>query len=357
MLIKYASDNPLSLKDLVPSKILIVQTAFIGDVVLITPLIRESAKLFPHALIDVMIIPSTAPLLANNPYINELIVYDKRVKGEFIKIVKILRQNNYDIAITPHSSTRTAILLLFARIKIRIGYNRWFARHFLTHRKCHAMKLNHIPHKIEKLLNLLSLFTNKRLNMQTELYPSTNDFDYADKQLANNTQKRKIILIAPGSVWDTKRWDDSHFVTLIDSLLENDFFIILSGSPSEQMLCDSIVNRLEKKEDGNIINISGKTTLLETAALMKSCDLVICNDSGTLHMANAMQVKVFAFFGPTVQRFGYYPFREGDFVFEIDLTCRPCGGHGGKSCPLKHHNCMKNIEPNVVLQKVLESFS
>ena len=352
-MIKYQSDSPLSLENEKPKRILIVQTAFIGDVVLITALIRESALLFPEAQIDVLLIPSTAALLKNNPHINQLIVYDKKKKNLFFSIVGLLKSRHYDLALIPHSSARTAIILWLAGIKVRIGYNRWFARHLLTHRLNHRVDPTRKAHKIEKLLNLLSLFTKEKLNMDTELYPDVKDYQFSDSILSQNTDNRKVVLIAPGSVWATKRWNKNYYTEVCKTFQDNGLFVILSGSKSEETLCQEIMEKCSNKESASIINICGKSTLLQTAAIIKKCDLVLCNDSGTLHIANAMKTTVFAIFGPTVRGFGYYPFREGDHVFEVNLPCRPCGGHGHHACPLKHHRCMNDIKPEMICDKIL----
>jgi heptosyltransferase-2 len=117
-------------------------------------------------------------------------------------------------------------------------------------------------------------------------------------------------------------------------------------------LCD----RIEQKLNTNLVNLAGKTSLLEAAAIIKECDLMVCNDSGTMHIANAVQTDVFAFFGPTVERFGFAPFRPQDKIFQIDLECRPCTSHGGKKCPLGHFHCMLRIDPDVVFRQICKKF-
>ncbi len=333
------------------NKILIVQTAFVGDVVLITSLIRETKNLFPSSVLDVMVIPQTAPLLENNPHIRKVLIFSKQSHLNFFQIVKCIKSEKYDLAITPHSSTRTALILYFSEIPNRIGYNRWFSRHFLT------LKVPHLKntHKINKLLHLLSPFTPNKLSMETELFPSLQDKEQAEKILQVFTEEQSKILIAPGSVWTTKCWKAEYYAELLEQLLKYDYQVILSGSKKEKELCESIVKRISNIYNKNLINICGQTTLLETAEIISRCQLVICNDSGTLHIANAMKTRVYAFFGPTVQSIGYYPYRENDFVFEIDLPCRPCGSHGSQQCPLKHHRCMTDIKPSIVLEKVLET--
>ncbi|MEN8194019.1 MAG: lipopolysaccharide heptosyltransferase II [Bacteroidota bacterium] len=330
-----------------PNRILIVQTAFIGDVILITPLIRGIKELYPKVILDVMVIPQTAGVLNNNPNINDVVLFDKRKNKivSFFKTLLLLRNRRYDIAITPHSSITTALLLKYAKIKMRIGFDRWSAAKYLTDKVPHPEGV----HKTIKILSLLSVFSDKDFSSQTELFPTENMLSKADdllKGLKANT--KKIIAIAPGSVWFTKRWPIEHYKKLTQKLLDNSYGIILIGSEDEKEICAQI------ESHQYLINLAGSLPLLESAAVIKKCDLIICNDSGALHIANAVQTDIIAFFGPTVQSVGYFPFRENDFVFEREMDCRPCGSHGGNSCHLKHHNCMKLIEPEIVLEKIIE---
>ncbi len=333
-----------------PKKILIVQTAFIGDVIIITPLIKAVKKLYSNALLDVMVIPQTAGVLEHNPNINEIILFDKRKNKiiSFIKTLLLLKKNKYDVAITPHSSVTTALLLKYAKIKIRVGYDRWSAAKHLTHKVPHPDGI----HKTVKNLSLLSLFTEKVFSNQTELFPTITMIEKANNLLSEiKTNSNKSVAIAPGSVWFTKKWPTEYYKILAEQLVENNFGVVLIGSKDEKEICDKVL------PTKNGINLAGDLSLLESAAVIKKCDLMICNDSGALHIANAMQTDVFAFFGPTVQSIGYFPFRKNDFVFERDMECRPCGSHGGKSCHLEHHECMKKITPKIVLAKVLDNFS
>ena len=332
-----------------PKKILVVQTAFIGDVILITPLLKAIKKLYPIALLDVMVIPQTSGVLQNNPNINKIILFDKRKNKiiSFIKTLLLIKKNKYDIVITPHSSVTTAMLLKHANIKIRIGYDRWSAAKYLTHKVPHPENI----HKTIKNLSLLSVLSDKIFSNQTELFPSEEMTKNADNLIARiKNNSKKLIAIAPGSVWFTKKWPTEHYKTLAEKLAENNFGIVLIGSNNEEDICNEVL------PNKNAVNLAGKLSLLESAAVISMCDLMICNDSGALHIANAMQTDVFAFFGPTVKSIGYFPFRKEDFVFELEMDCRPCGSHGSNNCPLKHHNCMKNIYPDKVYKTVLNKF-
>ena len=330
-------------------RILLIQTAFIGDVVLITPVIREIKNIFPNSLLDVMVIPQASGLLENNPHINSIIKFDKRNSKfrAFTSALKLFGQNKYDIAISPHSSLTTALLMFIARIPVRVGFARWSSQYLLTHKPLHLKgKL-----KIEKNLNLLTAFIERKFSIQTELYPTELMYKKAEKiilRLKNNS--KKIIALAPGSNWFTKRWPQLYYKELVNKLSENGYGTIFIGSAEEREICEEI------RPKTNSVNLAGELSLLESAAVISKCDLIVCNDSGAMHLANAVKTDVFVFFGPTVQKIGYSPIGENDIVFEKDLDCRPCSSHGTKKCPLEHFNCMHLITSDLVLNKIEEKF-
>ena len=331
-----------------PQNILIVQTAFIGDVILITPLIRATAELYPQAKIDVMVVSEAVILLKNNPYVKEIIIDEKRknIILSTLQLIKRIKSKHYDLAISPHSSFRTHLILYLSKIPERIGFNRGSAKWMLTKRIEHPVG----PHKIVKNLGLLKLLSDREFDLQTELFPSEKDKQKAE-ELLKPLSGKTLIAIASGSIWKTKCWELNSYISLCRKLLDSGYGIVLIGGESDKFLCEEIENAIPE-DNANLINLAGVTNLLESAAVIKNCSLMICNDSGAMHIANAMQTRVFAFFGPTVQRFGYYPYRQGDRVFEVDLECRPCGSHGSKKCPQKHHNCMQKIEVEPVFAAV-----
>jgi len=332
------------------SKILIIQTAFIGDVILITPLIRAARQLFPQAQIDVLVIPQTAGVLTNNPHLNHIYTFDKRGNKAiaFWRTARLLRQQRYDLAISPHSSMTTSWLMRAANIPNRLGYDRWRQAKSLTMKVPHSAR----ELKVEKNLHLLSALSDKVFDRQTELFPGEEERKKADLLLRGLKKNgRRLVALAPGSVWNTKRWPADHYVQLAGGLAQNNIDIVFVGAPDEKALCDEIIAQSGIKA----ANLAGQTNLMESAAVAANCDLMICNDSGALHIANAMQTDVFAFFGPTVKKLGYYPFRENDRVFEISgLECRPCGSHGHDKCPLGHFRCMLDLKPEPVLKAALK---
>lgn len=335
--------------------ILIVQTAFIGDVILITPLIRAVHRLYPNASIDVLVVPAAVKLLENNPYIRTVIPFAKRSNAiiTMFRMVNLLRKNKYSLVISPHSSARTHLLLWLSGIPRRIGFDRSLFPQLLTDKIKHPDNM----HKISKNLKLLKLLSPLEFHMQTELYPSAADIAKAGTMLSSLPGKISIA-IAPGSIWATKCWQLDSFTELSKGLIVRDYNIVLIGAEADKQKCDYIETAIRQEtQSAAVLNLAGLTNLLESAAVIARCQLMICNDSGALHIANAMQTRVYAIFGPTVQRIGYYPYRSGDKVFEVELSCRPCGSHGGNTCPLKHHNCMKMVSVEQVLSAVVTSLS
>jgi heptosyltransferase-2 len=323
-------------------RILLIQTAFIGDVILITPLIRAIKKVFPDSELDVLLTPATQDILLNNPNIHEILVFDKRnhKSTAFWKTLRALREKRYDIAISPHSSLTSAHLMYLSGIPERIGFDRGMARIYLTNKVPHLKNIL----KIQKNLHLMKVFTNEEFSIQTELFPSK-EMDAKATALLSDLRKNgrgKIIAMAPGSIWQTKCWLEEYYAKLANLFVESGFPIVLIGGKEDYSLCERILPH------HSVINLAGRTSILESAAVLKQCKLLVCNDSGAMHIANAVKTDVYAFFGPTVREFGYFPFRPNDHVFEVDLSCRPCGSHGGKKCPLGHHNCMKLITPEIV---------
>lgn len=330
-------------------RILVVQTAFIGDVILITPLIKATKELYPEAVIDALVVPAASKLLQNNPHLHRVLSYPKRLSPlkSMLQVVAMLKKERYDLAISPHSSARTHLLLYLSRIPIRVGFDRGNLPFLLTLKTPHPRGI----HKIAKNLSLLKLLSNREFSMQSELFPGAEDYLKA-KELLQPLINKRIIALAPGSVWATKCWPLEYYTQLALGLLQQGFALVLIGGREDKPRCDELQNKLNHQ---NLLNLAGTTDLLQSAAIIQACEAMICNDSGALHLANAMQTRVFAFFGPTVQRIGYYPFREGDKVFETELPCRPCSSHGPQKCPLKHHNCMRLINPEQVLTTILDT--
>lgn len=330
-------------------RILVVQTAFLGDAILITPLVKALKQTYPESCLDVLVIPETAFVFKNNPNVNDVITYDKRKFFKriirIIPILSILKANKYDLAVSAQLSITTSVILLLAGIVNRLGFPR---------QKLMSMTVK-LPKGlpiVKRYLYLMTALTNNSFSSQTELFWDKHTDDIVN-ELAGSylTDMQTVIGIAPGSVWPTKRWPPEFFSELIALLHQENIKCVLIGGPDDGELCQKIA------DDSGVhpLNLAGQLTVLGSAALVSKLKLIVTNDSAPLHFANAVQTDVIAIFGPTVRSFGFYPFRDNDKVLEVGLKCRPCGKHGGKRCPQKHFSCMKSITPDMVLKEVLDS--
>jgi heptosyltransferase-2 len=281
--------------------------------------------------------------------VHKVITYDKRNAlnrvFRFIPLIARLRRNNYDLVVSAQLSLTTSLILLFAGIRNRLGFPR---------QRLMTISVN-LPKGlpvVKRYLYLMNALTSANFSHQTELFWDE-DTELKVKELAGNyiTDNRQVVGIAPGSIWSTKRWLPEYFSELIAKLHNENIQCVLIGGSGDKQLCQKIAD-----ESGvNPLNLSCQLTVLGSAALIKRLNLIITNDSAPLHLANAVQTDVIAIFGPTVRKFGFYPFRAHDKVLEVGLKCRPCGKHGGRKCPDKHFSCMKSITPDMVLKEVLDS--
>ena len=327
-------------------KILIFHTAFIGDIVLSTALIKNIKKLHPQSEITYVTTPPGKAILSNNPHLVEIIAYDKRGKNKGIKgmfsLSKELRNKKFDIAYIPHRYLRSSLICFSSKIPLKIGYDISEGKIFLNRKITYRKDL----HEVDRLLKLLEVECEDK---KLELFPSEKDKEYIDKFLLDkNIGNKKLIALAIGSKWNTKRWPIEHFNELIEKLEErNDVQLILVGGNEEK--------DLPVKYSSKTINAIGETSLLQLAELISRCQIIVTNDSSPIHIASAFTTYIIAIFGATVKELGFYPWSENSEVIENkDLPCRPCGLHGGNQCPEKHFKCMLEINPSIVLERILE---
>ena len=335
-------------------KVLINQTAFIGDVVLTLPLAIKIKELNPNAEIHFLTTKVSAkiPKLINE--IDEIIVFDKRGDDRGVagikKLIDKLENEQYDLIISPHRSSRSSIINFFAGARLSISFDK-SALSFLYNKK---VKYDRKRHEIERNLSLLSIFDefdnyiyNKpNLNVDIESKNKIDSFI-----ITNNLEK--FVVIAPGSVWATKRWLPENFASLAKLLIDIGYKVILSGSKDDSIICSEIEKAVN---DINLINSSGKFTINETIYLISKANFIITNDSAPIHFAGLTKTKTVAIFGPTIPEFGFAPVGTDDIIIQNnDLKCRPCAIHGGDKCPLGTLECMKGITPEMVMSKITKS--
>lgn len=332
-------------------KILIIQTAFIGDVVLATGILEKLHTYFPDDQLDILVRKGNESLFFNHPYLHEVLVWDKRNNKykNLMRILEKIRSNKYDILINLQRFAATGLLTVLSKAKQTIGFNKNPFSFLFTHKIPHLVnQLGQEMHEIERNHQLIRSFTDEKAAKPT-LYPSKNDFENVEKW-----KKQPFVCIAPASVWFTKQFPANQWVTLTNSFPSN-LAVYLLGATGDFFLCDQI---LKDSNNSSMVNLAGKLSFLESAALQKDAVMNYVNDSAPLHFASSVNGSVCAVYCSTIPGFGFGPLSDISYLVEvpISLNCRPCGLHGHRACPQKHYHCAKLIKNDQLLAVLPQSY-
>lgn len=315
---------------------LIIQTAFIGDVILATPLVENLRKSHPNARVDFLLRKGNEGLLKDHPNIDNLFVWDKK-KGKYktlFKLIKQLRGYTYDYIINIQRFATSGFITLFTKGKCKVGFDKNPLSLFYSQKITHNIEAG--IHEVDRNLKLIEEFSSIHVR-SPKLYPSDSDFKKI-KEYAETP----YICMAPSSVWFTKQLPKEKWIELITAL-DTKFSIYFLGAPSDNVLVNEIISN---SGHPRMNNLCGELNLLQSAALMKGAVMNYVNDSAPLHLATAMHAPVTAFFCSTVANFGFGPVNSNGTIGEVgyNLVCRPCGLHGKKECPQKHFKCGFDID-------------
>ena len=318
------------------SSFLVIQTAFIGDVILATGLVENIRASYPEASIDFLVRKGNETLLQNNPHIREILVLNKK-QNKYRNIWNMMsrvRKNRYDAVINVQRFATSGLIAAYSGARYIAGFDKnpfsWFFTQKVVHR------LGEGIHETRRNHELITPLTNERASRPV-LYPSQSDFE-----VVSAYKKKRYICIAPTSVWYTKQFPADGWVGFIRSLAGKNVSIYLLGGKEDAGIIDGIITA---SPDSHAVNLAGKLSLLQSAALMRDAVMNYVNDSAPMHMASAMNAPVTAVFCSTVPDFGFGPLSDISYVVETKekLTCRPCGNHGKKACPDGHFKCGKTI--------------
>jgi heptosyltransferase-2 len=330
---------------------LVIQTSFLGDVILTTPLIAELARRGP---VDVLVTPVGATALANNPDIRSVIRYDKRgtygaAVGMWQTIKEMRSRRPYEAAYLAQGSFRSGIIAMTTGAKERIGFASSTGRLLYTRQVAYRPDRHHV----ERLWSLAMsdcADPPTRDQIRPRLYPSDEERHRVDSLLRQcGNIEEPFVALAPGSAWGTKRWP--YYVELAKRLAD-DFRIAIIGSKADSEVASQIIDALRPVA---VINGVGTLPLLASAELIGRAQAIVTNDSAPQHLASAMGTPTLTIFGPTVPEFGFGPLAERNTVAgNNSLSCRPCDRHGPQRCPLGHWRCMRELTPEYVSSLLME---
>jgi len=318
-------------------KVLIIQTAFIGDVVLASALLESLHEAFPSADLDILVRKGNESLFKGHPFVHKTLVWDKQ-KAKYQHLWQILthiRATHYDAVINLQRYAATGFLTIFSGAKEKIGFDKNPFSSFFTKVIQHQMGTSSGLHEVERN-QLLLHWPNTKLCMP-KLYPTESDFQFVEP-----FKKGKYICIAPSSVWMTKQFPPEKWVAFLQQL-PAEITVYAMGGPGDYDLCQSI---LDNGNHPQSVNLAGKCNFLQSAALMKDAIMNYVNDSAPMHFCSSVNAPVTAIYCSTIPEFGYGPLSTKSFVVQINknLACRPCGLHGKKQCPELHFDCGYKIE-------------
>jgi heptosyltransferase-2 len=341
-----------------PERILVFHTAFIGDILLMLPMVQILRRQFPDSAITVITRPDIAELVRAHPAVTDVVPYDKRGRhrgaGGMCALSRQLRGRRFDLAIVPHRSLRSALVVVMGRIPRRIGFSNSAGALLFTDRvRTHAG-----DHEIDRDIRLLEPvigFTPGRelpvLGIPDADVAAAASILSAAEQRHPGFTRRPVIALAPGSVWRTKRWPAESYGALAGMLARDGCSVILLGGVRDRSLCEEVI-RTAAHHDA-ILNAAGTTSLAGSGALLRRSRVLVSNDSAPAHMALGVGTPVIALFGPTVPAIGFAPVGPHDRLVEVaGLPCRPCNIHGSDECPIGSFECMRGISVVRVLSAV-----
>ncbi len=325
-------------KDFLIENVLVVQTSFIGDVILSTGVWEKIHEAHPQCKIDVLVRRGNEGLLANHPFINQVIIWEKK-KNKYqnlFGLIKQLRLKKYDMLINLQRHMSTGVLSVFSGAKKTIGFKENPVSLLFSKRVAYHLAEKKLCHETDRYQALIESFCGANKS-RMKLYPATSDYEKVKEFV-----KKPFITLSPASVWKTKELPKEKWIKLCERFSDR-YEIFLCGGSQDKALCEEI---LEQCSGAKPKILAGKLTFLESAALFSKAKMNFCNDSAPTHIASAMNAPVTTFFISTIPEFGFTPTSDQSKVVEVNekLACRPCGIHGKKKCPMGHFKCGNLID-------------
>lgn len=321
-------------------KILYINLAFIGDIILATPTVRALKNYYPNASIDMLVTPWAAKAAEGNPYINKVILYDKRGEHrnllKFYQLLKQLCTQHYDLSIAANFAPRGAFVAWTSGVRYRVGYNTRGAGLFLTHTV--LPDRSEIKHEIEYQIDILKPLGIHCRDTRLEFKVQPSDM----ASMLNKVQlipNRQVVTICPFGRHPLNSWRLDGYAALVQQLSEKaDCFLI--GGKGEK----SELERINHNSGNQAQILAGELTIGELAAFLSKINLLITVDTGPMHIAGAVGTKILALFGRSDPRV-WGPRGPADIVLRTDLDCVPC--IIPREC--EHHRCMRELSIDRVI--------
>lgn len=336
-------------------KILLIQTAFIGDCLLTLPLIAALKNKLPGVPIDIVTTPNSAEIFSSYECINKVHIFDKKGKHKPVSAVIAfagkLKNENYRLVISAHRSARTSLLVMLLGVEESYGFENSTMKFVYSN----VVPYHYDKHETHRYFAFLGKVADT-LNPGEFSYNLTisKDEEAQITEIFNGVRGKKIVAVSPGTEWSTKQYPQEYFAEVCGYLLERGYEVAVIGSRKEVKLAE----KLSAVNGNNLLNLCGKFSIPGTISFLRHCELLVSNDSSPVHMGFIAGIKVLSLYCSTVPEFGFYPLGKRSAWLSVDnLDCKPCGIHGRKYCPLEHFNCGKLLTPVMVNSKIEELLS
>ena len=332
---------------------IVIQTAFLGDLILSIPVLKRIKKIYPDQKLMVVCRKGFGAFLLNEHLVDEVIEVVKSDSSSYQDALEFIRNLNVKNVFCLHRSIRSQFFVSKITAEKKIGFSS-FLGFWIFDETVEYVKENPEVIRQFKILETVDEETNEyftdsdysRFNYLNEEIP---EFFAFERTEITKTTSRHIALF-PGSVWATKRWKKEGYIELTKRLIEIGYKVSLFGGPDEAELCMEIASHFD-----NVVVLAGKLSIADTLIHLAEYDCVISNDSASTHMAAYKNIPIITIFGPTVLSQGFRPWTNQAAVVEnMSIKCRPCGPHGHKKCPLKHHKCMESINAQLVVKALFQ---
>ncbi len=340
-------------------KVLLIPKGFLGDIILTSPTLAALKRSPGSISVSAVCSPSTAEILRRDRYVDSVLVYDRKGEHQGWKGLKafadLLRAERFDVACSFQMSPRTAILLWLAGIPKRIGFSGSWVRYFYTtivrrDGRAHdvlrnlALVESELDEGTREELNRLRVGDESDLSWAGLRAPDVDQDGLSSDVRAIVESRQTLVVLSPGSAWETKRWSVEGFRGVAESLIAKGVRVVLIGAKSDESVSAKVAEGL------SLINLCGKTSINEMIALVDRAQCLVCNDSLALHIGSATKTPTVAIFCATSPRFGFGPWMNDSVVLEKgDLFCKPCRRHGSRGCPTGTHACMTGVSSREVV--------
>ncbi len=330
-------------------KILVIQTAFLGDAVLTLPMIQKLKEKYPSSEIEVLCIPQTKELFEHSKSVSEVISYDKRGVQKsfynFLRLIILIRQKKYSHIYSPHRSFRSSLIVYLSGANITVGFDN-ASINFVYNSRVKYIKEKH---EAARNLDLIGVNTS---NDNWKILPIVE----IDSSLESNTESiikiltnKKVAAVAPGSVWKTKIYPRESYIEIIKFLIKKNYFVVLLGGKDDELLCSGI----EKEFTDSVKSLAGKMSIIESVSMLKKCSILISNDSAPTHLGMIADIPTLTIYCSTIPAFGFSPYNaKSNYVSYDDLSCKPCGIHGKMQCPIQTFDCGYKLLPQTVFSSL-----